>query len=204
MAWNNAIVNKQSLARGLQNWFTHPNWPRDLHSQFYMELNQMFANGLTLSCWDSLVDILWDWRAVRPKTKAYIRERGVPVLGLINQHIEHIRDRCLVPSISNVDWAEVSPLFEVAGSIKGVSSPVFASKLCHFLMPDMFPVIDNEFIGVNGTYQDYWLMCKKLWEMLDDKVKNELIDELSKYVPRSNRRVFPWATKIVEICYSAK
>lgn len=65
-------------------------------------------------------------------------------------------------------------LFQLLQSIKGVSSPVFASKMGHFIRSDIFPVIDGEVIGIKqDSYKYYWLEVKSLW--LDTKNKESLI-----------------------------
>ena len=57
-----------------------------------------------------------------------------------------------------------SSLFEVAAEIKPVKhgSPVFPSKLCHFLCPSIYPVFDNtlvktgkiEYMGILDRVQE--------------------------------------------------
>jgi hypothetical protein len=149
------------------------------------------------------VDILWDWRAIRPKTKEYIGERGAIALEELNRNVEAIRKgRAGNFEITDITWEEVEPLFQTAIRIKDVARPVFASKLCHFLLPSIFPVIDNEYIGLNGDYADYWRSCRRLWATTDEGLRVELKTELGKFVPLENADGYPWATKIVEICLS--
>jgi hypothetical protein len=48
--------------------------------------------------------------------------------------------------ITGVTWAQVGGFANLVGEIKpmkGLASPVFTSKFCHFLLPKVFPVVDN-------------------------------------------------------------
>jgi hypothetical protein len=64
----------------------------------------------------------------------------------------------------------VAPLFEVAAEIKPVLSPVFASKLCHFLCPSIFPVFDNTLVKTGKIgYREYWTECENWWEEAPQK-----------------------------------
>jgi hypothetical protein len=196
-------LNDEAFQKGLQNWTAHPDWPQDFHSQLYIELNQLLKNGVTPSIWKRLVDVLWDWRAIQPKTKQFILERGFILLPEINQYVANIspgHQHNL--SITEATWPEIASLFHIIKRIKGTSSPIFACTLCHLLLPDTFPLIDDNYIGVYSEYRDYWKFCKKLWENADEELKRDLKAQLGEYIPPENRSVFPWATKIVEICLS--
>jgi hypothetical protein len=202
MGQEETAISLLAFQNGVRLWNTHANWPRDFHSQLYRDLGALLAGGVTPSAWEQLVDILWDWRAIRPKTKQYIRERGAAALGEINRGVDAIRRHRAQFEISDVTWDEVEPLFQTAMNIKDVTRPVFASKLCHFLAPSVFPVIDNEYIGLSGDYAEYWKSCRQLWAAADGRLKTELKAELGKYVRPENAGSYPWATKIVEICLS--
>lgn len=195
------VLSIEGLNAGIELWKTHSKWPKDFHSQLYLYLDQLLIDGVVPSSWDYLVDILWDWRAIRPKTKQFIRERGLASLVEIDQSMKAIaKDRGLRPSIMDVTWNEIEPLFQIAMRVKGVSRPVFASKLCHFLSPSVFPVVDNEFIGVNEDYKDYWLVCRRLWGEAENDLKAKLKTRLAQFIPPEGLEVYPWATKIVEVC----
>lgn len=86
----------------------------------------------------------------------------------------------------------------MARSIKGVESPVFASKLCHFLLPNIFPVIDHAVVDVNGCYFDYWTYCSRQWQGCEEKAL--LIDIMKKAIGVSVFAQYPFSTKIVELC----
>jgi hypothetical protein len=45
--------------------------------------------------------------------------------------------------ITAVSWDDVKAFPDEVARIKQVRSPVFTSKFCHFLLPRVYPVIDN-------------------------------------------------------------
>jgi hypothetical protein len=102
------------------------------------------------------------------------------------------------PNITFLKWSDVEPLFLVAKEIKGVPSPVFASKFCHFMLPGVYPIVDNEVLGGCKSYQVYWKICKKLWN--ETKNKDALIKLLSKQIGKGVISGYPWPTKVFELC----
>ena len=84
--------------------------------------------------------------------------------------------------------------------VKGVGSPVFASKLCHFILPSAFPVVDGEAVqGSAIPYVDYWERCRACWTGCREKreLRAELRDRMSSEPIVS----YPWSTKITELCW---
>lgn len=57
---------------------------------------------------------------------------------------------------------DVGPLFALAYGIKRGNHPVFACKMCHFMFPRVFVVMDH---SVTGTfeYEFYWRGMKEVW-----------------------------------------
>lgn len=51
-------------------------------------------------------------------------------------------------------------------------SPVFTSKFCHFLVPRVFPVVDNEAMKNTHTYEGYFRYVQDQWALTapDDRV----------------------------------
>ena len=83
-------------------------------------------------------------------------------------------------------------------SIKGVSSPVFASKLCHFIFPSAFPIADRAAVGVAANYDKHWARCRDLW--LGCNAREQLIAKLKQAIAEPVTPGYPWATKITELC----
>ncbi len=205
MAKKNYVLTLQTLKIGIWNWKYKYHWPSDFHNQDYLELQRQLENGITPSIWNKLVDRLSAWRANRPLSKSVIRERGLSVLDTLNAEVEKVnRLYNKRPTLSDVEWHAIEGLYLITHRIKNVTSPVFASKLCHFIFPDVFPVIDNEYIGVLGDYKEYWRLCQKLWVNATPGLKNELINELQSQSSSQMYPIFPWSTKIVEMCLSAQ
>lgn len=184
--------------------FQSHKWPRDFHYSLYQELTNQLQDGVNTQFWEYIVPILSGWKAIRPKSRRFISQQGLQALENVNKTRMAIlkSEDGTSPSIEYRDWHQVKSLFEIAVSIKDVNSPVFASKLCHFLLPNVYPVADREVININNhTYKEYWKQCKQGW--ISCECKEDLIDILlEKINPQSSPYVYyPWATKITELCY---
>lgn len=148
-----------------------------------------------------MVDTLAQWRATRGLTKKEIRLRGKQKLPkLQEQCVSLLDDQDNEPQLSCFDWEHVKDLFDTAWDIKGVNSPVFASKLCHFLFPNLFPVADRALINIHkSTYREYWTICKFGWSQCT--TRQSLQDELRQNIQSMPIPSYPWSTKITELCY---
>jgi hypothetical protein len=184
-----------------QNKSARGEW--DFNNYLYNRLAHERRRGLDVVFWQFLVDELARWKAFRPYTKEYTNEMGLERLERLRTHYALLSARCaqLDFRLNEVSWVDVFPLFEVAAEIKPVisPSPVFASKLCHFLCPPIFPVFDNTMVksGKIG-YREYWTECKKRWEEAPEK--DALIQVLRREIPERPCDHYPWSTKIVELC----
>jgi hypothetical protein len=140
------IINLDNLKSGLQ-WWRKRDWPQDIHNADYYDIYNTRAAGPTEEWWRATVDRLSQWRAYRgpkpPNTKADISARGTRnLVGITSQYWKLIASTGTEPSIAYLNWEDVAPLFAIASDIKPVS-PVFAGKMCHFLFPRLFIVMDN-------------------------------------------------------------
>lgn len=194
-------LSTDNFNAGIDFWLQKkPRWGRDFHNGLYNHLAEMSLNGFTDEWWEEMIKILWEWVAIRPKTKRFVHERGRARLVDLTKAYKHIVNKCAGKTPSNllVEWKDIEPLFITAQSIKDVSSPVFASKLCHFILPSVFPVIDQEVLGGSKSYQDYWQFCKNLW--LTTKDTDKLIKILTSKIGDNVAPSYPFTTKIVELC----
>src|SRR5436309_142330 len=150
----------QEFADGVAFWRTKPPWPADFHNSDYERWASENPNGtFTLSWWGPFLRTLHAWRATRPfgsaELTARFRERA-DALG------EAWREACipvLDSDISAVSWERISAFATEVGKIKPTKSPspVFTSKFCHFLLPKVFPVVDDEGLGNRWpTYEGYF------------------------------------------------
>lgn len=194
------IINLENLRAGLR-WFS-ARWGTELLNADYYEIYDARSAGITEQRWRATVDRLSRWHAYRgrrlPNTKAAIMAAGLERLHRIAALYSNVTASSTdEPSIANLDWERVLPLFEIASSIKP-GSPVFPSKLCHFLFPKAFTVMDHEATGV-FEYEFYWRGMKDEWRRFPEK--EEAIEILTGAVESSGplHPMYPFETKIMEL-----
>lgn len=159
MSKSTKLLNERNLRAAINYWRNEkPNWDPDFHNHHYHELEKLKRNGFTKKWWKEMVDLLWYWRAIRPKTKKFIYERGLERLDSIETEYMMILDDLpnKYAGMENGNWTYIYKLFSTTSEIKNVNSPVFPSKMCHFMLPNQYPVIDWEAVGVRTNhYQHY-------------------------------------------------
>lgn len=199
-----ARVDEASLQNGISYWWANPTWNKDFHNELYRGLIAKRREGFSVEYWNLLVDELCRWRANRPMEKSVLSARGLERLRDLEGEFGKIRETYGTdrPEFESLRWEELKGMFEVAREIKGNLSPVFASKLCHLILPGGYVVIDNVFIGVEERYESYWKRCQKAWQECRDK--EELKEALRAKIGRGTIEGYPWATKITELCLSAQ
>jgi len=195
------IVTLPNLREGIQ-WWLNNGWPPDMHNNDYHALYAMRSTVATRAWWTATVDRLSAWRANRPMSKAEIKARGQNRLSLITrQHSQILQSSpSAEPSITNLQWQDVAPLFDLAFGIKGVKSPVFACKMCHFLFPKLFVVMDNTATGI-FEYEFYWRGMQDEWSRFGQKAaaKNVLTQAIQSTQPI--HPAYPYETKIMDLCH---
>jgi hypothetical protein len=151
------------------------------------------------------VERLAQWNAVRsskpPNTKQEILERGLIRCPRLDQQFQQIRQKVgkREPSIDNLTWEDIAPLFDVMSEIKGCKSPVFASKLGHFMFPRAFFVIDNKATST-FPYEVVWRGLRDGWQSFTDKQLAKKL--LTAEIPESIENLhpdYPFETKIPEM-----
>jgi len=124
---------------------------------------------------------------------------------VINKIYTSIRDlgrKYNLPTVglSDVQWSDISEIITISNAIKNSSTPMFGSKMCHFLLPNLFPIYDSQIGESIGTsnYVEYWMICRQGWKDCTKKriFKNILANEIGKNIISN----YPWATKITELC----
>lgn len=197
-------MNIELFESGMRWWSKNkPRWT-SLHS-FYEELYAERPNQLNEEWWKSTVNRLADWRAIRsrkpPNTKKEIFERGLDRLPKLDQYYQLIRQRAdkREPSLDNMTWENITPLFDVLCEIKGSRYPVMASKLGHFMFPRAFIVIDNEATAV-FPYEVVWCGLQTAWQRFQEKevAKQMLAAEIHKSTNNIHAD-YPFETKISEM-----
>jgi hypothetical protein len=200
-------LDLKSLSDGIAFWHSRPKWPNDFHNNDYRKLAIENPNGeFTREWWDVFLPRLQAWIAIRPFSYAQLTDgfsRNAEALGTAWKVAcePHVAD-----DISSITWDEVRDFPTLVGKVKPTlaPSPVFISKFCHFLMPRIFPVVDNEGMGNRWqTYGDYFKLVQKEWAFIPPDYQMELVDELTRLVEAEGQAVFegfPMKVKIVELC----
>jgi hypothetical protein len=200
------IVTISNFKAGVKVWRKKSNWDQDFHNGFYMKLERSRVEGLTIFWWMRIVNDLWNWRAIRPYSKDEIRKRGFDYLPELQGEYAKLRKlaKDKEPKIESSNWDDLEGLFDVTAEIKKTMpfSPVFASKLCHFIFPAAYPVVDRQVVGISGSYPNYWDYCKTQW--VNCQVKNDLIGMLRHEIGTFVFENYPYANKIVELSMIGK
>jgi hypothetical protein len=107
--------------------------------------------------------------------------------------------------ITSVTWEQVSAFPTLVATIKPTRShsPVFASKFCHFLLPRVFPVVDNEGLGNRWpTYDRYFRHVQDEWIATGPAVRTAMIRTLTRRIEATGASVFlgyPFVNKVMEL-----
>jgi hypothetical protein len=197
----------QELQAGVAFWRTKvdANWPADFHNADYM----MWATeerDFSDAWWKPFLRRLHDWIAIRPATYAEVTERFVERRDALS--LAWLA--CCAPygdlDITGVTWLQVCGFADLVGEIKpmkSLASPVFTSKFCHFLLPKVFPVVDNEGSGNRWPrYQQYFNHVQSLWASTPDDTRTALIAAMTEAVEIAGAKLspeFPLVNKIVEL-----
>lgn len=195
------------LADGATYWRSHTTWPRDFHNADYATwARQRPAGEITLAWWRQYqLPRLRRWIATRPVSSTVLTSRFADRLTELSAAW---KETCLPRSeddISTVSWDDVMSLPAIAAEIKPMqsgSSAVFTSKFCHFLLPKIYPVVDNAALGGSYTYKAYFQHVQKEWESTSRADQQALRAELSRLIqdvgqPPSGD--FPMINKIIEV-----
>jgi hypothetical protein len=197
------IISLDNLKAGLK-WWRKGKFPQDIHNAEYYDIYGKRQAGPTDKWWGVTVVRLGRWRAYRgprrPNTKADISELGKRRLAEVaGQYARLITITGVEPSIADLCWEDAAPLFAIASEIKP-ASPVFAAKMCHFLFPRLFVVMDNLATSV-FEYEFYWRGMKDEWNRFEGKAdaRNLLSEAIKSDKPL--HPLYPLETKIMELSH---
>jgi hypothetical protein len=194
--------HRNELNQGIEYW-RHTNWPQDFHNGFYQHIAEIRAQGLfNQQWWDAFLPILRQWRATRPRSSEYLTERAQNRFAALN----YFWNQNIVPvvgqDIEMIEWLHIAPFVLLVAEIKNVQSPVFSSKLCHFLAPQIFPVVDNAAMGNPFcSYEEYFNAGRQEWHETDDDIKEELMDIITNEIGLDMLPDYPEKCKIIELCF---
>ncbi len=203
------------LKDGIAHWRSALPWPCDFHNSEYKRWAEWNSREIiTSETWEKfLCPELQKWKALRGipgGNKNFFNERFEANQTSINAAWRILRAGCKDIDITGVDisapQSEVHAFYTAVAKIKDTKnhSPVFASKFCHFMAPNIFPVIDNKAIGLGSqSYETYFAEVHRKWSAINVQVQGELIAELTSRIERCGASLYekyPFVNKIVELC----
>ena len=147
-----------------------------------------------------IVGMASDSFSERPKHEGR-DNRGLRHLNAIATRHAQITAACSTePSITNLSWEYVAPLFALASRIKPGKSPVLSCKMCHFLFPKLFVVVDNTATGL-FEYELYWRGMKEEWSRFAQRgsALNLLVGTMQN--TRPIHPLYPYETKMMDLCH---
>lgn len=200
-------VAVRELRAGMRHWRKNTNWPCDFHNQVYAELAAAApTDGFTDAWWEPFLARLRAWRATRPLSDAVLTvnfESQAADLDAAWASCAFARDG---HDITAVHWPQVAALPEVAAAVKPTKSrsPVFPSKFCHFLMPQVFPVYDRTAVGGRWkSYEAYFDAVQSEWAATSQDDRRSLIEMLTAGILAQPdvelTPEYPFANKVVEL-----
>ena len=190
------------LNQGIEYW-RHTNWPQDFHNAFYQHIANLWVQGLfNQEWWDAFLPILRQWRATRPRSSEYLTERAQNRFdALRNIWINNIVN-VIGQDIEAIEWQNIAPFVGMVAEIKNVQSPVFSSKLCHFLAPHIFPVVDNAAMGNPfDSYQAYFNTGRQEWCETDNDTRGILTNLITNEIGPNMVQGYPVKCKVIELCF---
>ncbi len=189
------------LERGVKYWRRRPKWNQDFHNEFYRQLSEENPQGnFTAQWWQTFLPRLQRWVATRGKTHAELTANAEAAFPDLARAWQTSVSPYFHLDIAKVTWAEVAAFPTAVAPIKGVQSPVFTSKFCHFLAPSLFPVVDNAAMGGAPSYQRYFQRVQAEWSSTPLDVQHEIRIALTRLVESPLAPGYPVVNKGVELC----
>lgn len=196
-------LNPEYIENGIAFW-NRRGWSADLHNSFYVKhvpAMRPVDGRFDLDWWNRVWPTLRGWSATRRGgSRTSMTQRAEQQFPTLERLWRDNVSRHISEDIDAVQWSDVSEFAAHVSYIKGVSSPVFTSKLCHFLIPQVFPVVDNWAMGnPYSTYGEYYQTAQSMWRKTDADTKNLLVSRLANLVGPEMDPLFPTACKLVEL-----
>lgn len=155
-------------------------WASDLGNANYEKWARQNPGGnFTLAWWQQYqLPRLSRWHAIRPYSGAELTRRFMQSAKALSAAWQMACAPYLERDITSVTWEEVMAFPNEVGKIKPgkAPSPVFTSKFCHFLLPRIFPVVDNEAVGGGWrTYQAYFRYVQYEWNTTASSTRADVV-----------------------------
>jgi hypothetical protein len=197
------IITLDNLTKGIDWWQKESKWPTDFLNSDYYCIYDDRARGVTDEWWRQTLDRLSKWRAFRgpkpPNSKDAIDRCVKKILDQVSIEYDRLSKEG-EPSIADLQWEDIGTLFEIVSGVKPRSF-VFASKMCHFLFPKLFIVVDNLATSVFDDYEFYWRGMKDEWNRFEGKneARKRLVRAMNLKKPLHPH--YPLETKIMELSH---
>jgi len=196
----------RELADGIRFWRSRRAWPADFHNSDYELWDGVNPHGqFSLEWWGPFLKRLQAWIATRPVRGSELTARFEGAIPALTEAWQKACAPHLGADITAVSWEQVAPFPQVVAQVKPTlrPSPVFTSKFCHFLLPPVFPVVDNEGLGnAWPTYERYFRFVQQVWAATPTDARTELAAELGRQIEATGAPVFggfPMVNKVVEL-----
>lgn len=191
----------QEFDAGVAYWRT-TRWPADFHNDFYRRMKDLNPNGnFNTPWWIGFLKELGRWRATRGRTHQYLTTRAQARFASLGQAWSTGCAPNLDKDISGVTWEQVAAFADTVAEIKNVRSPVFTSKFCHFLLPQVFPVVDNRAMGNPfRIYKSYFEFVQREWSETQEATRSALCARLDRLIGPERIPTYPTVNKVAELC----
>ena len=196
-------LNPDYIDVGIAFWGKR-GWAADFHNSFYVgEVPKLrpIDGRFDSDWWDRIWPALRAWSATRRGgSRAQMTQRAEQEFPDLERLWREEVSAHLGDDIVTVPWDEVAEFTAHVSCIKGVWSPVFTSKLCHFLIPQVFPVVDNWAMGnPYSTYGEYYQAAQAMWRETDADTRVLLVAKLRSLIGPEMDPSFPMVCKLVEL-----
>jgi hypothetical protein len=198
-------LTEKEFLDGATFWNTSTKWPADFHNSDYRKWSDENPRGnFTEEWWTGFLPTLNRWKATR-NAQVDVSDRFRELAKDLGEAWRQSCEPYLTEDISTVTWEQVQAFPTVVAAIKPLKhpSPVFTSKFCHFLLPRVFPVVDNLGLGNKWPmYETYFALVQDEWRSTPELVQQQLKARLSEIVEATGDSVFPGfpiTNKIVEL-----
>jgi len=197
----------RELRDGIAYWRSRQ-WPADLHNADYVKWAAENPRGDFTPEWWRQYQLrrLRDWIAARPVSDAVLTARFMDSMDALGTTWRIACLPYLDHDITAVSWDRVGAFPDTVARIKPMKrgpSAVFTSKFCHFLLPRVFPVVDNLGLGAAGqSYESYFRRVQDEWARTDAGTRDVLVAELTQVIETAGRPLFPGfplVNKVVEL-----
>ena len=187
-------------------------WPSDFHNTMYTEMDMATQiDPFTTIWWQTFVSPrVATWRAYRPVSCDEIEEWAQPLLAELRKaYLESVVPYLNEP-FETLTWEKIQAFPNAVAKAKRrrkdlsvQTSPVFRSKVSHWVAPRLYPVADDELLGVSSSYELYWKEVHRMWSatpegeqsLMASRLRTE-IERVSSYPVHPH---YPMEVKIVEL-----